>query len=559
MSTSAGVVIDGYDVLAETGRYRFADRVLGGRRLNRGTAVVAAGGTPHADAREAQRRYAQQVVPSTLTPASPVVDLSYPVAGLFVDSPAGVYLDLYQGVAQRLFDDQHPRLQGIIEQLAGYGLAFRREIATDDVLELGRPLGDLRAPRELAALVNGLTSAAFPGLGPCRTFFSNSGAEAGEAAIKLAQLHCYRRLVARHGPAVVERLMADLGIPRDRVFDGDPSPPDDPLYADYPFAIIGCDGAFHGRTLGVLNLTRSRKAQQLAFSKLRWTRHIPFNGRVQDLADLLDRRPLPEILAAPGGASAVFAAGKVPVELAALLAVECYQGEGGYRLADRAWLRAIAGLCKEHGILLGLDEVQSFGRTGALYAGERYGIVPDLVWVAKAAVVGLTVVRADLADEAHVGWHSNTFGGGKLFDVNLSYAVIDTLVSWKEPLFEGRGYLENSRLKGEYLRMRLAELCAQHADVFPEFSGLGGMWGLTVRHRDEVIATAWREGAKLLGCGRRGTLSRVRLILLADVLTREIDQTIAVLERTLAAVSAAHADDPPFGEEDDEAEEEPDA
>jgi len=551
VSTSAGVVIDGYDVLAETARYRFADRVLAGRRLNRGTAVVAPGGTPHADAREIKRQYARQVVTNTLTPSCPVVDLSYPAAGMFVDSPAGVYLDLYQGVAQKLFDEQHPRLQRVIEQLVEHGLAFRREIATDDYLELGRPLGELRAPRELAALVNGLTSAAFPGMGECRTFFSNSGAEAGEAAIKLAQLHCYRRLVARHGPAVLERLMADLGIPRDRAFDGEPGTPDDPLYADYPFAIIGCDGAFHGRTLGVLNLTRSRKAQHLAFSKIRWRRHIPFNGRVQDLADLLDTRPLPAILDAPGGAAAVFAAGKVPVELAALFALECYQGEGGYRLADRGWLRAVAALCQEHGILLGLDEVQSFGRTGSLFAGERYGIVPDLVWVAKAAVVGLTVARAGLADEAHVGWHSNTFGGGKLFDVNLAYAVIDTLVNWKEPVFEGRGYLENSRLKGEYVRMRLAELCAQHADVFPEFSGLGGMWGLTVRHREEVVETGWRQGAKLLGCGRHGALSRLRIVLLTDVLTREIDQMVAVLERTFSAVSARHADDPPFPDEDE--------
>jgi len=555
VSTSAGVVIDGYDVLAETARYRFADRVLAGRRLNRGTAVVPPAGTPHADARELKRQYARQVVTNTLTPSCPVVDLSYPTAGLFVDSPAGVYLDLYQGVAQKLFDEQHPRLQAVIEQLVEHGLAFRREIATDDYLELGRPLGELRAPRELAALVNGLTSAAFPGMGECRTFFSNSGAEAGEAAIKLAQLHCYRRLVARHGPALLERLMADLGIPRDRAFDGEPGTPDDPLYADYPFVIIGCDGAFHGRTLGVLNLTRSRKAQHLGFSKIRWRRHIPFNGRAQDLADLLDMRTLPTILDAPGGAAAVLAAGRVPVELAALFAVECYQGEGGYRMADRGWLRAVAALCKEHGILLGLDEVQSFGRTGSLYAGERYGIVPDLVWVAKAAVVGLTVARAELADETHVGWHSNTFGGGKVFDVNLAYAVIDTLVSWKEPVFEGRGYLENSRLKGEYVRMRLAELCAQHADVFPEFSGLGGMWGLTVRHRDELIETGWRQGAKLLGCGRRGGLSRLRIVLLTDVLTREIDQMVAVLERTFAEVSARHADDPPFPEEDEAPEE----
>ena len=551
MSTSAGVVIDGYDVLAESGRCRFADRVLAGRRLNRGTAVVPPAGTPHADARELKRQYARQVVTNTLTPTCPVVDLSYPAAGMFVDSPAGVYLDLYQGVAQKLFDEHHPRLQRVIEQLVEHGLAFRREIATDDYLELGRPLGELRAPRELAALVNGLTSAAFPGMGECRTFFSNSGAEAGEAAIKLAQLHCYRRLVARHGPAVLERLMADLGIPRDHAFDGEPGSPDDPLYADYPFVIIGCDGAFHGRTLGVLNLTRSRKSQHLAFSKIRWRRHIPFNGRAQDLADLLDTRPLTAILDAPGGVAAVFAAGRVPVELAALFALECYQGEGGYRLADRGWLRAVAALCREHGILLGLDEVQSFGRTGSLYAGERYGLVPDLVWVAKAAVVGLTVARAELADETHVGWHSNTFGGGKVFDVNLAYAVIDTLVNWKEPVFEGRGYLENSRLKGEYVRMRLAELCAQHTDVFPEFSGLGGMWGLTVRHRDEVIETGWRQGAKLLGCGRRGALSRLRIVLLTDVLTREVDQMIAVLERTFAEVSARHADDPPYPDEDE--------
>lgn len=552
MSTSAGVVIDGYDVLAETGRYRFADRVLAGRRLNRGTAVVAADGTPHAAADELKRQYARQVVANTLTPSCPIVDLSYPVAGMFVDSPAGVYLDLYQGVAQKLFDDQHPRILRTIEQLVAHGLAFRREIATDDFLELSRPLGDLHTPRELAALVNGLTSAAFPGMGECRTFFSNSGAEAGEAAIKLAQLHCYRRLVARHGPRLLERLMDDLGIARDRVFDDEPGPLDDPLYADYPFVIIGCDGAFHGRTLGVLNLTRSRKAQHLAFSKIRWRRHIPFNGRAQDLADLLDLRPLPAILDGPGGAAGVFAAGKVPVELAALFAVECFQGEGGYRLADRSWLRAVAALCKQHGILLGLDEVQSFGRTGALYAGERYGLTPDLVWLSKAAVVGLTVVRAELADEAHVGWHSNTFGGGKVFDVNLAHTVIDTLVNWREPLFEGRGYLENSRLKGEYARMRLAELCAQHADVFPDFSGLGGMWGLTVRHRDEVIETGWRLGAKLLGCGRRGQLSRLRIVLLTDVLTREIDQMIAVLERTFAAVSARHADDEPLPDEDDE-------
>jgi hypothetical protein len=69
------------------------------------------------------------------------------------------------------------------------------------------------------------------------------------------------------------------------------------------------------------------------------------------------------------------------------------------------------------------------------------------------------------------------------------------------------------------------------------------MWGLTVRHREEVIETGWRLGAKLLGCGGRGELSRLRLVLLTDVLTREIDQMIDVLDRVLTAVEDRHEDD----------------
>jgi 4-aminobutyrate aminotransferase len=334
--------------------------------------------------------------------------------------------------------------------------------------------------------------------------------------------------------------MRDLGIGRVTLFDDEPGTLADPLYDDYPFVLFGCDGAFHGRTLGVLNLTRSRKAQHLPFSKLRWHRHVPFNGRVEDVAALLDTRPIDAILDAPGGVAGVFAAGKVPVDLAALFAVECYQGEGGYVLADRQWLSGVARFLHEHGILFGIDEVQSFGRTGTLYAGQHYDITPDIVWTSKGAIVGMTVARAELAGECHVGWHSNTFGGGKFFDVNMAYATIDTLVNYQEPLFEGRRYLDNSRIKGEYVRMRLADLSARHVDLFPSFSGLGGMWGLTVRHRDEIIRTGWLHGAKLLGCGRRGDLSRLRVVLLADVLTREIDEMIGALDRIFTAVEVAH-------------------
>ncbi len=545
MRAAESIIIDGYDLLAETARVRLPDHVVAGRRLNRGTAVVSPEGTPHGAGEDVKIEHARQILPNTLSPSCPVVDLSYPTAGMFVGSSAGVYLDLYQGVAQKLFDERHPALERTVRALADSGLAFRREINTDDFLTMSRRIEGLHTSQELAALVNALTVRAFPGLGACRVFLSNSGAEAGEAAIKLAQLHAYRRFLRRWGAGTFARLMLDLGIPRVPYFDKDSSGGPDPLYADYPFVLVGCEGAFHGRTLGVLNLTWSKKAQHLGYGKIRWCRHIPFNGRLADFTSLFDSRPITAILDAPGGAAAVLAAGRVPVDLAALFAVECYQGEGGYHLADKAWLSAVGRACREMGMLFGVDEVQSFGRTGTLYAAEHFGVEPDIVWMSKGAVVGITAARAELADDCHVGWHSNTFGGGKFFDVNMAHAVIDTLVNWREPLFEGRTYLENSRIKGEYVRVRLADLSARHPDVFPEFSGLGGMWGLTVRWRDDVLQTGWRLGAKLLGCGGKGELSRIRVVLLTDVLTREVDQMIEVLDRIFTAVESRHDEDEP--------------
>jgi hypothetical protein len=73
------------------------------------------------------------------------------------------------------------------------------------------------------------------------------------------------------------------------------------------------------------------------------------------------------------------------------------------------------------------------------------------------------------------------------------------------------------------------------------------MWGLTVRWREDVIQTGWRLGAKLLGCGPRGELSRLRVVLLTDVLTREVDQMIEVLDRVFAAVGSRHDVDEPAG------------
>jgi 4-aminobutyrate aminotransferase-like enzyme len=557
VTTTESIIIDGYDLLAENDRLAFPDTVVCGNSLNRGTAEVSPEGTPHDQAAELKSEHARQIFPNTIDPGCPVVDLSYPTAGMFVGSPAGTYLDLYQGVAQKLVDEHHPRLTGTVTKLVETGLILRREINTDDFLAMSQAVDGLHTSQELAALINGLTQKSLPGMGTVRTFFSNSGAEAGEAAIKLAQLHTYRRFLKVHGEQVFARLMEDLSIPRVTFFDEDLGGPGDPLYADYPFFLVSCERAFHGRTMGVLNLTYSKKPQHLTSSKLRWAKHIPFNGAVSDLTDLIDARPITEILDSPGGVQGVIDSGKMPADLVALFAVECYQGEGGYHLANREWLAGIREVCTEHHILFGSDEVQSFCRTGFVYAAEHFGVQPDILWASKGAIVGMTVARAEFADDCHIGWHSNTFGGGKTFDVNMAYATIDTVVNHGDPLFEGRGYLENSRLKGEYVRMRLADLSARHPELFPDFSGLGGMWGLSVRHREEIIDIGWHMGAKLLGCGPKGDISRLRIVLLTDVLTREIDHMISVLDRTFSEVEAKHMDieepDPPGGLDHSEA------
>ena len=333
MRTSERIVIDGYDLLAESGRVRFDDVTLCGRTINRGTATVSPE-TPHADGEAVKREHERQIFPNTLMrDASPVLDLSCPTAGMFVDSPAGVYMDLYQGVAQKLVDEHHPHFRRTVSALVDNGLAFRREINTGNFEHFSSPVDGLHTPQELAARINGLTAAAFPGQGGFRTVFSNSGAESGECWIKLSQLHAYRRFLRTHGADVLARVMDDLGIGRDGFFDADHSL-EDPVFLDYPFFVIGCDSAFHGRTMGVLNLTRSKKAHQLGFSKLRWVRHIPFNGDPGDLAALLDTRPITEILDAPGGVAEVLASGRVPVDLAALFVVEPYQ-RVGCRFASR--------------------------------------------------------------------------------------------------------------------------------------------------------------------------------------------------------------------------------
>ena len=109
MKATESIIIDGYDLLAENDRLAFEDQTVCGRTINRGTATVSTEGTPHPDYEDIKKAHEENILPNTLTHAeSPVIDFSYPVAGMFVDSAVGTYLDLYQGSHRSLFANTTP-------------------------------------------------------------------------------------------------------------------------------------------------------------------------------------------------------------------------------------------------------------------------------------------------------------------------------------------------------------------------------------------------------------------------------------------------------------------
>ena len=518
-----------YDLLGERERYAFPDVERGGVSLNRGTAQPAAASTDPEGFADVRDRHRAALVTTTLPEDAPVIELDRPTAGIYVDLRRGVYLDLYQGVAQRLFDDARlrPRMQPLLDS----GLLLRREINTDDFV--GYAPAGVRLPQELAELVAGEAQRAFPREGGYRVFFSNSGAEAVEAAIKAATLSAYQRFLVTHGAETWASVCRELGI------DQDPFLTDHarPVWGDYPLFVIALERAFHGRTLGSLALTRSRPAQREGFPLWRWARHVDPNDPAA-VDGLIEPRPLADLLDEQGALAAVVGAGRVPSELLAAVVFEPFQGEGGYRPPNSETLRRLRARCDRAGALFVADEVQTFARAGATFFSEARALRPDVICLAKAAVLGMAILPADVAQEFPSGWHSNTFGSGKLFDVNLSHATFDMFLHGREPLFEGLSFAENERAKGAYFAEQLEALCRRQPARLSDPEGAGSLWGLTVADRPAFVAEAWRQGAKLLGAGSDERPGRVRFIFPADVLTKEIDDTVAVLERTSVVLGA---------------------
>jgi acetylornithine/N-succinyldiaminopimelate aminotransferase len=204
-----------------------------------------------------------------------------------------------------------------------------------------------------------------------QVFFCNSGAEANEAAIKLARRYAQK------------------------------------TKGTNKFHIVTFQQSFHGRTLATLSATGQEKIQQGFLPLMPGFRYLPYN----DIDALND----------------------IPTEETSAVLLEMVQGEGGVIPADSAWIQQLAKVCKENNILLMVDEIQTgMGRTGTLFAYEQYGIEPDVVSVAKGLgsgfPIGAIIAKGEVAQAFDPGSHGSTFGGNPLA-VTAGLATVQYILS----------------------------------------------------------------------------------------------------------------------------------
>ncbi|AMY11128.1 Diaminobutyrate--2-oxoglutarate aminotransferase [Luteitalea pratensis] len=391
------------------------------------------------------------------------------------DVDGNVFLDCAAGIAVNSTGHSHPDVVAAIVDQAGRYLHMS---GTDFYYELQVQLAEVLS--EIA-----------PMPGPCRSFFGNSGAEANEAAIKLARYHSKR-----------------------------------------PF-LIAFMGSFHGRTLGALSLTASRAVQRKGFGPVTapGVFHVPYPdvyragpGAVEQSLEFLEERTFVHLVA--------------PDEVAAIV-VEPIQGEGGYLVPPPEFLQRLRELADRHGILLIVDEVQAgMGRTGRMFATEHSGVQPDIITMAKGIASGLPLgvatARAGLMDWTP-GAHASTFGGNPI----SCAAALTTIRLLREQL------VANAADVGGYLLEGLRELQHKHA-IIGDVRGKGLMIGIELVQdritkvratveRDRVVDAAFARGLLILGAGRNTLRLSPPLVLTRAQACIAID----ILDESIAAV--AHA------------------
>ena len=300
-----------------------------------------------------------------------------------------------------------------------------------------------------------------------RVFFTNSGAEAIEGAIKTARKYAYLK-------------------------DGT---------TDHE--IIAMNHSFHGRTMGALSITGNPHYRE-AFE--------PMIGNIK-FADLND---FDSVLA------------QVTDKTCAII-LETVQGEGGIYPATEDFLQKVRKLCDEKDILMILDEIQcGMGRTGTMFAWQRYGVKPDVMTTAKALGCGVPVGAFLMTEKvgAHslvAGDHGTTYGGNP-----LACAAICKVIE----LFEKQNVLENVKVVGDYLGKRLDEL-VEEFDCVETRRGIGMMQGLVFnRPVGDIIVKAMENGLILINAGT----NIIRFVPSLVITKENVDEMMEILRKSMKEI-----------------------
>jgi acetylornithine/N-succinyldiaminopimelate aminotransferase len=311
-----------------------------------------------------------------------------------------------------------------------------------------------------------------------RVFFCNSGAEANEAAIKLARKYAHTVL--------------DIEKP----------------------IILTANASFHGRTLATITATGQAKYQKYFDPLVPGFHYVDYNdiGAVETAISELDEGDY---------------------RVAAIL-IEPLQGEGGVRPGDVEYFQKLRQICNETGILLIFDEVQvGMGRSGKLWGYEHLGVEPDIFTSAKGLGGGIPIgamMSKKFCDVFQPGEHASTFGGNP-FACGVALAVCQTL--------EKENILQNVQDRGEQLRNGLRAIAAKYPHHLTEVRGWGLINGLELKAdiqltAADVVKAAISEGLLLVPAGPKV----VRFVPPLIVTEAEVNIALQALERALVNVTA---------------------
>jgi len=376
------------------------------------------------------------------------------------DSTGKKYLDFLGGIAVNALGHAHPRIVKVIRREAARAIHFSNLYHNAHQGPLARKLAEIS--------------------GMDRVFFSNSGTEAADGALKLARLCARSASDAPDKPAAKHRILA-------------------------------MHNSFHGRTFGAVSVTSTEK-YRLPFAPLvPGVEFVPFNNLVE-LESNFD--------------SAVCA-----------VILETIQGEGGIHPVTEAFWNRARALATQHGALLIADEIQcGLGRTGRYFVYQKFSSRPDIVLVAKPLAAGLPLgailTTEAVASRVSPGLHGTTFGGGPLVcAVALEFLKI----------LEDQKLLENVRARGAELLEGVATLAGKF-NFIREIRGEGLMLGVELSiDGHPFVAEAVRQGL-LINCTHDFTLRLLPPFLISRAQIREFLRLFElVLAKTPESISAAPA------------------